>query len=112
MLLYLPGTDCLAQNVTPDAGSGTTVLQTVPSGTGVPADVVDPLWPLPMAPADAVVYPCSTDGSATTTTVAVSTSVQVDETLPPGTDAPGTTASGDSTTTALPGPGRGRARRG
>ena len=112
MLLYLPGTDCLAQNVTPDAGSGTTVLQTVPSGTGVPADVVDPLWPLPMAPADSVVYPCSTDVSATTTTVAVSTSVQVDETLPPGTDAPGTTAGGDPTTTASPGPGRGRARRG
>ena len=112
MLLYLPGTDCLAQNVTPDAGPGTTVLQTVPSGTGVPVDVVDPLWPLPMAPADSVVYPCSTDVSATTTTAAVSTSVQVDETLPPGTDAPDTTVGGGPSTTASPGPGRGRVRRG
>ena len=105
MLLYLPGTDCLAQSIGPDGqpvpttspeASDTsiyfdpetglpvaTVVQTVPPGTTVPSDVVDPLWPLPMAPIDTFTYPCSgapPDSGATSTTAAPSTSVV--DTLP------------------------------
>lgn len=124
MLLYLPGTDCLVQSVGLDGkplptstslpagatGPVSTVVQAIEPATTVPADVIDPLWPLPMAPIDAVIVPCPTDGSGTTTSTAVSpsTTLIVDETVPPGTDPPDTTAEPGPSTTASAGPSRQR----
>ena len=124
MLLYLPGTDCLVQSVGLDGkplptstslpagatGPVSTVVQAIDPATTVPADVIDPLWPLPMAPIDAVLVPCPTDGSGTTTSTAVppSTTLIVDETVPPGTDPPDTTADPGPSTTASAGPPRQR----
>jgi len=110
MLLYLPGTDCLAQSIGPDGKplpttTGTpsrtsrpstsdssppvTVVQSVPVGTTVPADVTDPTWPLPMAPRNAYLYACSVS-SATSTTAASNTTTTIitDETVPPDDSVP------------------------
>ncbi|MEY4372591.1 MAG: hypothetical protein RL219_1360, partial [Actinomycetota bacterium] len=119
MLLYLPGTDCLAQSIGPDGepvpttnpdpsqttvyydpDTGlpvATVVQTVPPGTTVPSDVVDPLWPLPMAPIDTFAYPCSgaspesssTTTAVTTTVVDTAPDTSTVSTLAPATSGPG-----------------------
>jgi len=94
MLLYLPGTDCPVLPVDSDAGDNsetgdtgvaTTVVDTVPTQTTISPDVVDPFWPLPMAPKDAILRPCDT-GPTTTTIPLPNTSAPIDETVPPGTD--------------------------
>lgn len=113
MLLYLPGTDCLSQSVgsdgrpvpttnptasrtsQPSAGDSipfVTVVQSVPPGTTVPADVTDPTWPLPMAPADTYFSACSlAPGTTTTSTTAggvTTTTIITDETIPPDDTSP------------------------
>lgn len=111
MLLYLPGTDCLAQSVGPDGrpvptlGSVpsrtsqpftsdslpfVTVVLTVAPGTTVPSDVTDPTWPLPMAPADSYFTPCATGTGASSTVPAsaTTTTIVTDETLPPDVSMP------------------------
>jgi penicillin-binding protein 1A len=78
--LYLPGVDCLAKPISRSSRRNTTVpapdgsdtqgaatpqirpnvtYVTVDPGTTVPANVIDPRWPLPAAPLGDVVYDCA-----------------------------------------------------
>ena len=104
MLLYLPGTDCPvvpvdadgnpvgasgAGNEPDDTGVTTTSLSTIPTQTTIPPDVLDPLWPLPMAPKEAVMRSCAELEDVTTTTAPPTATTDLgDETIPPATDAP------------------------
>jgi penicillin-binding protein 1A len=76
--LYLPGNECLARSSgggqviqtpgtlpdgTPDPNvpevTAAPSLSAIDSGTTVPSNVLDPYWPLPIAPAGATVYNCA-----------------------------------------------------
>jgi len=142
--LYLPGNECLAQVIGPNGkpvpttkvprkttttttgpdGSGPTTTffrvsyEEIDSGTTVPANVVDPKWPLPMAATDLIVYPCeagtpkppkppkvtTTTTGETTTTIDGSTTSVVGPTGPSTTTGQPTTTkpAGSTTTVTVP----------
>ena len=90
----------------------------IDSGTTVPANVVDPKWPLPMAATDLIVYPCeagtpkppkppkvtTTTTGETTTTIDGSTTSVVGPTGPSTTTGQPTTTkpAGSTTTVTVP----------